>query len=144
MGGILLDTINNIFIMALIIIITFAFIALIISIIFNKIRKAKIDRDDYGKVKTFYNDILKKSHPGYINGYYAAVDYFETVEAICEEFLNGHKDLGQKQSDLIDDLKGPIIVNELKNLKLDFLNKEINEILAVIYKYYDERGVWRK
>ena len=130
--------------MALIIITTCAFIVFIISTIFNKIRKAKIERDDYDKVKTFYNDILKKNHPGYINEYYAAVDYFETVEAICEEFLNGHKDLGQKQSDLIDDLKDPIIVNELKNLKLDFLNKEISEILVVIYKYYDERGVWKK
>ena len=28
--------------------------------IFNKIRKVKIERDDYDKVKTFYNDILKK------------------------------------------------------------------------------------
>lgn len=139
-----MDAIDNIFIMALILIIAFVFIVFTISIIFNKVRKTKIDRDDYDKVKTFYNDILKKNHPGYINGYYAAIDYFETVEAICEEFLNGHKDLGQKSSDLIDDLKAPIIVNELKNLKLDFLNKEISEILAVIYKYYDERGVWRK
>lgn len=139
-----MNAIDNIFIMALIIITTCAFIVFIISTIFNKIRKAKIERDDYDKVKTFYNDILKKNHPGYINEYYAAVDYFETVEAICEEFLNGHKDLGQKQSDLIDDLKDPIIVNELKNLKLDFLNKEISEILVVIYKYYDERGVWKK
>ena len=70
---ILLDTIDNIFIMAGIIIIAFVFITLIISIIFNKIRKVKIERDDYDKVKTFYNDILKKNHPGYINGYYAAV-----------------------------------------------------------------------
>lgn len=139
-----MNAIDNIFIMALIIITTCAFIVFIISTIFNKIRKAKIERDDYDKVKTFYNDILKKNHLGYINEYYAAVDYFETVEAICEEFLNGHKDLGQKQSDLIDDLKDPIIVNELKNLKLDFLNKEISEILVVIYKYYDERGVWKK
>lgn len=139
-----MNAIDNIFIMALIIITTCAFIVFIISTIFNKIRKAKIERDDYDKVKTFYNDILKKNHPGYINEYYTAVDYFETVEAICEEFLNGHKDLGQKQSDLIDDLKDPIIVNELKNLKLDFLNKEISEILVVIYKYYDERGVWKK
>ena len=139
-----MDAIDNIFIMALILIIAFVFIVFTISIIFNKVRKTKIDRDDYDKVKTFYNDILKKNHPGYINGYYAAIDYFETVEAICEEFLNGHKDLGQKSSDLIDDLKAPIIVNELKNLKLNFLNKEISEILAVIYKYYDERGVWRK
>lgn len=139
-----MNAIDNIFIMALIIITTCAFIVFIISTIFNKIRKAKIERDDYDKVKTFYNDILKKNHPGYINEYYVAVDYFETVEAICEEFLNGHKDLGQKQSDLIDDLKDPIIVNELKNLKLDFLNKEISEILVVIYKYYDERGVWKK
>lgn len=130
--------------MALIIITVCAFIVFIISIIFNKIRKTKIDRDDYDKVKTFYNDILKKNHPGYINGYYAAVDYFETVEAICEEFLNGHKDLGQKQSDLIYGLKDPIIINEFKNLKLDFLNKEISKILVVIYKYYDERGVWKK
>jgi len=137
------NVIDNIFIMALIIITVCAFIVFIISIIFNKIRKTKIDRDDYDKVKTFYNDILKKNHPGYINGYYAAVDYFETVEAICEEFLNGHKDLGQKYSDLIDDLKDPIIVNELKNLKLDFLNKEISDILVVIYKYYDERGIWK-
>lgn len=130
--------------MALIIITVCAFIVFIISIIFNKIRKTKIDRDDYDKVKTFYNDILKKNHPGYINGYYAAVDYFETVEAICEEFLNGHKDLGQKQSDLIYGLKDPIIINEFKNLKLDFLNKEISKILVFIYKYYDERGVWKK
>ena len=130
--------------MALIIITVCAFIVFIISIIFNKIRKTKIDRDDYDKVKAFYNDILKKNHPGYINGYYAAVDYFETVEAICEEFLNGHKDLGQKQSDLIYGLKDPIIINEFKNLKLDFLNKEISKILVVIYKYYDERGVWKK
>lgn len=130
--------------MAGIIIIAFVFIALIISIIFNKIRKVKIERDDYDKVKIFYNDILKKNHPGYINEYYAAVDYFETVEAICEDFLNGHKDLGQKQSDLIGGLKDPIIINEFKNFKLDFLNKEISEILAVICKYYDERGVWKK
>lgn len=140
----LVNVIDNIFIMALIIITVCAFIVFIISIIFNKIRKTKIDRDDYDKVKTFYNDILKKNHPGYINGYYAAVDYFETVEAICEEFLNGHKDLGQKQSDLIYGLKDPIIINEFKNLKLDFLNKEISKILVVIYKYYDERGVWKK
>lgn len=139
-----MNVIDNIFIMALIIITVCAFIVFIISIIFNKIRKTKIDRDDYDKVKTFYNDILKKNHPGYINGYYAAVDYFETVEAICEEFLNGHKDLGQKQSDLIYGLKDPIIINEFKNLKLDFLNKEISKILVVIYKYYDERGVWKK
>lgn len=139
-----MNVIDNIFIMALIIITVCAFIVFIISIIFNKIRKTKIDRDDYDKVKTFYNDILKKNHPGYINGYYAAVDYFETVEAICEEFLNGHKDLGQKQSDLIYGLKDPIIINEFKNLKLDFLNKEISKILVFIYKYYDERGVWKK
>lgn len=139
-----MNVIDNIFIMALIIITVCAFIVFIISIIFNKIRKTKIDRDDYDKVKTFYNDILKKNHPGYINGYYAAVDCFETVEAICEEFLNGHKDLGQKQSDLIYGLKDPIIINEFKNLKLDFLNKEISKILVVIYKYYDERGVWKK
>lgn len=126
------------------IIIAFVFILFMVLIIFNKIRKTKIDPDDYDKVKTFYNGILKKNHPGYINEYYAAVDYFETVEAICEDFLNGHKDLGQKYSDLIDDLKDPIIVNELKNLKLDFLNKEISGILVVIYKYYDERGVWKK
>lgn len=56
-----MDTIDNIFIMAGIIIIAFVFIALIISIIFNKIRKVKIERDDYDKVKTFYNDTLKKS-----------------------------------------------------------------------------------
>ncbi len=73
-----MDTINNIFIIVLIIIIAFVYISFMVLIIFNKIRKAKIDRDDYGKVKTFYNDILKKNHPGYINEYYAAVDYFET------------------------------------------------------------------
>lgn len=139
-----MNVIDNIFIMALIIITACAFIVFIISIIFNKIRKTKIGRDDYDKVKSFYNDILKKNHPGYINGYYAAVDYFETVEAICEEFLNGHKDLGQKQSDLIYGLKDPVIINEFKNLKLEFLNKEISGILVVIYKYYDERGVWKK
>ena len=119
------------------ILIIFGIIILAFYFISNKKRKIKITRDDYEKVKIFYETKLKNNHYGYNHDCYAAVDYLETIQAICEEFLKGHKNLGQEENDLIENLKD----NEMKKLNLTFLTPNINEILLIIYKYYDKKGV---
>ena len=121
------------------ILIIFGIIILAFYFISNKKRKIKITRDDYEKVKIFYETKLKNNHYGYNHDWYAAVDYLETIQAICEEFLKGHKNLGQEENDLIENLKD----NEMKKLNLTFLTPNINEILLIIYKYYDKKGVWK-
>ena len=121
------------------VLIIFGIIILTFYFISNKKRKIKITRDDYEKVKIFYETKLKNNHYGYNHDCYAAVDYLETIQAICEEFLKGHKNLGQEENDLIENLKD----NEMKKLNLTFLTPNINEILLIIYKYYDKKGVWK-
>ena len=125
------------------ILIIFGIIILAFYFISNKKRKIKITRDDYEKVKIFYETKLKNNHYGYNHDCYAAVDYLETIQAICEEFLKGHKNLGQEENDLIENLKDNEIINEITKLKLTFLTPNINEILLIIYKYYDKKGVWK-
>lgn len=125
------------------VLIIFGIIILPFYFISNKKRKIKIARDDYEKVKTFYEHILNNNHLSYSRDCYAAVDYLETIQAICEEFLKGHKNLGQEEKDLIENLKDNEITNEIKKLNLTFLTPNINEILLIIYKYYDKKGVWK-
>lgn len=137
------DIMDNIFAVVSIIVIVIVLIVFAWWIISNKIRKSKIDNNDYDKVKIFYDNVLKKNHPGYNHDCYSAVDFLETSEAVCEEFLKGHKNLGEKKNNLIDDLNTPEIVNEMKKLKIDFLNKDIKTVLNLIYNYYDDRGIWK-
>ena len=125
------------------ILIIFGIIILAFWFISNKKRKIKIARHDYEKVKIFYEKILKNNRPSYSHDCYAAVDYLETIEAVCEEFLKGHKNLGQEENDLIENLKDNEITNEIKKLNLTFLTPNINEILLNIYKNYDKKGVWK-
>ena len=116
------------------VLIIFEIIILAFWFISNKKRKVKIARDDYEKVKIFYETKLKNNLYGYNHDCYAA---------ICEEFLKGHKNLGQEENDLIENLKDNEINNEMKKLNLKFLTPNINEILLIIYKYYDRKGVWQ-
>ena len=138
-----MDILNSIFAIVSIIVITFGLVIFVWWIIFNRLRKAKINTNDYEKVKSFYENILKKNHPGYNHNCYSAVDFLETIESVCEEFLKGHKNLGQEKCDLIEDLRDPEVVDEIKKLKLDFLNKDIKTTLNLIYNYYDDRGIWK-
>lgn len=137
---IIMDYVFAIFSLVLII---FGIIILAFWFISNKKRKIKIARNDYEKVKIFYENILKNNRPSYSHDCYAAVDYLETIKAICEEFLKGHKNVGQEENDLIENLKDNEIINEMKKLNLIFLTPNINEILLIIYKYYDKKGVWK-
>ena len=127
---IIMDYVFAIFSLVLII---FGIIILAFCLISNKKRKVKI----------FYETKLKNNLYGYNHDCYAAVDYLETIKAICEEFLKGHKNLGQEENDLIENLKDNEINNEMKKLNLTFLTPNINEILLIIYKYYDKKGVWQ-
>lgn len=139
-----MDIFNNIFAIVSIILIALGLIIFVWWVIPNRLRKAKINTNDYDKVKLFYENILKKNHPGYDHNCYSTVDFLETIEAVCEEFLKGHKNLGQEKYDLIEDLKDPEVVDEIKKLKLDFLSSGIKEVLFIVYRYYDERGVWKR
>ena len=53
------------------------------------------------------------------------------------------KNLGKEENDLIGNLKDNEINNEMKKLNFTFLTPNINEILLIIYKYYDKKGVWQ-
>lgn len=112
-----MDYVFAIFSLAIII---FGIIILAFWYISNKKRIKKITRDDYEKVKIFYETKLKNNYYGYNHDCYATVDYLETIQAICEEFLKGHKNLGQEETDLIENLKDNEIINEIKKLNLTF------------------------
>ena len=73
------------------VLIIFGIIILAFWFISNKKRKIKITRDDYEKVKIFYETKLKNNLYGYNHDCYAAVDYLETIKAICEEFRKRRK-----------------------------------------------------
>ena len=137
------DIMDNIIAIVPIIVIAIGLIIFTWWVISNRLRKAKINTNDYEKVKLFYENILKMNHPDYDHNCYYAVDFLETIESVCEEFLKGHKNLGQEKTDLIGDLKDSEIINEIKKLKLAFLSSDIKEVLSIVYRYYDERGVWK-
>ena len=139
-----MDIINDLVVIISILAIALGLIILVWWLASCKIRKTKINNIDYKNVKEFYNNKLKKNHPNYDHNCYAAADYLETIEYVCEEFLKGHKNLGEEKEELINDLKESEIINEMKKLKLDFLKKDIKAVLITIYNYYDDRGIWKR
>ena len=113
----------------------------------NSLRKKQIKKannKDYETIKNFLYNELRNKIPSddyqYING----CDYFYTIDDICVEFLNGEKRLCISKEEIIDYSNDSEILDDIKKLKLEVFNNEIKKIIEIIYKYYDNDGVWKK
>lgn len=140
---VLVDIIDNISLIFSLFIIIAGIIVAIITIFSMKRRITKIDKTDYEKVKFFYQKSLKKISIAEELECYAATDYLNTIDELCKGFISGRRNLYEPCDDIMNDLKDSAIVKEMKIAKLDYLKENIIEILNIIYKYYDNNGVWK-
>ena len=137
-----MDIIDNISLIFSLFFILAGIIVAIITIFSMKRRIIRIDKTDYEKVKYFYQNSLKKICISEDLECYTATDYLDTINELCKRFISGYRNLYESH-DIMNDLKDSDIVKEMRKAKLDYLKESIIEILNIIYKYYDNNGVWK-
>ena len=113
----------------------------------NSLRKKQIKKasnNDYETIKNFLYNELRNKTPSDDYQYISGCDYFYTVDDMCEEFLNGEKRLCIGKEEIIAYSNDSETLDDIKKLKLEAFNNEIKRIIEIIYKYYDNDGVWKK
>ena len=138
-----MDIIDNISVIFALFIIGFGILFAIITIFSMKLRLTRIDKSDYEKVKLFYLNSLKKISIREELECYAASDYLDTIDELCKGFISGRRNLYESRDDIMNDINDSDIVKEMRKAKLYYLKENIVEILNIIYKYYDNNGVWK-
>lgn len=104
----------------------------------NKSKLKFVNCNDVEKVKNYYN---KKVHTllNEENDEIELYDAFEIMNDVCGFFLKMDKNIGYKRNEIFmkEDLE------QIKNINSKNLNKfykETEQILDIIFKYYDENG----
>lgn len=125
--------------------IIFILLFLLILYMFNKNRGKKkrikkISKKDYEIVRKYYerkitNSIFQDEE------YYELEDYLISIEYLCNDFLSGEKTLSIEKNEVVIS-KGTFELKE--QIKYFNLEEMINETLGIIYKYYDNKGIWKK
>ena len=113
----------------------------------NMLRKKQIKKannKDYETIKNFLHNELRNKIPSDDYQYISGCDYFYTIDDICVEFLTGEKRLCISKEEIIDYSNDSETLDDIKKLKLEEFNNEIKKIIEIIYKYYDNDGVWKK
>ena len=73
---------------------------------------------------------------------YDVHDYLKSIEYLCFEFLSGKKTIYIEKEETTFSKANIELTKQIEYLGFDV--NEINKILEIIYKYYDDNGNWKK
>ena len=102
----------------------------------NKSRIKKISQNDYNYVKKYYE--RNKTRVEFNDDNYEVHDYLRSIEYLCSEFLSGEKTIYIEKKETTFSNANIELTKQIKHLGFDV--NEINKILEIIYKYYDDNG----
>ena len=106
----------------------------------NKNRLKKISQNDYNYVKKYYE--RNKTTVEFTDNNYELNDYLRSIEYLCTEFLSGEKTIYIEKKEATLSKANIELTKQIEYLGFDV--NEINKILEIIYKYYDDNGNWKK
>jgi hypothetical protein len=106
----------------------------------NKSRVKKISQKDYKYVKKYYE--RNKTTVEFTDNNYEVHDYLRSIEYLCSEFLSGEKTIYIEKEETTLSKANIELTKQIEYLGFDV--NEINKILEIIYKYYDDNGNWKK
>lgn len=123
------------------IIVVIVFISLLLAYLVytNKMKKnrlRKISTKDYNVVKEYYKKTLE-----FNNANYEINDYLISINNLCFEFLSGEKTIYIEKEETTLSKTNIELKKQIEYLCFDV--NEINKILEIIYKYYDDNGNWK-
>ena len=130
------------FVMILIIIFVIFFICFFSYNFINRIKNRKklklVNTDEIDKVRTYYDRkvfTLLNEDTDEIELY----DAFETMWDVCGFFLKMEQSLGYKRNEIFmkEDLEE---IKKINSKNLNKIYKETEQILDIIYTYYDQNG----
>ena len=106
----------------------------------NKSRIKKISQNDYNYVKKYYE--RNKTIVKFNDDNYEVHDYLRSIKYLCSEFLSGEKTIYIEKEETTLSKANIELTKQIEYLGFDV--NEINKILEIIYKYYDDNGNWKK
>ena len=118
-------------------------LCLVISI-HNCKRRKKINPKDRVKVKEYLSNKYFKQVRLVANEAWEIYKFLEYIEYDCDDFLMGRKRLSSNKDMVIIKDKDKELKNQIELLKLDYLKDETRVVIDVIFKYYDENGLYKK
>lgn len=129
--------------LCIIVVIVFVFLLLIYMLYkskMNKSRVKKISQKEYNYVKKYYE--RNKTIVKFNDDNYEVHDYLRSIEYLCSEFLSGKKTIYIEKEETTLSKTNIELTKQIEYLGFDV--NEINKILEIIYKYYDDNGNWKK